>query len=272
MTDRATVWALTINNPTPSDEEGIALARQRGWKVEGQLEKGEEGTLHYQLLLRTPQVRFSAVKKAFPRAHISVSRNTPALKTYVHKEETRVAELPTSQEKYPSMSKLWDLLYKHFDAVSSPPPPPGGTKSYVTHFNDGNFKFHCVGDDPKERQAVFMYMFDDAISLLIREGYVVETMAANPQVRSSWLKYHRAILFRSFTQTIARQTDMRSDAESSIVLETHNNADANQGCEEGLSGTGRDASSQSQDYEDGRSSTDERPAESTDSCFGEEDD
>jgi len=73
MTDRATVWSVTINNPTPSDEEGIALARQRGWQVEGQKEKGSEGTEHYQLMVKTPQVRFSAVKKAFPRGHIEAA-------------------------------------------------------------------------------------------------------------------------------------------------------------------------------------------------------
>jgi len=88
-TIRSTCWSLTINNPTKDDVEQINLARQRGWKVEGQLEKGLEGTQHYQLRLMTPQVRFSSVKKAFPRAHIEVARDPIALGKYVTKEATK---------------------------------------------------------------------------------------------------------------------------------------------------------------------------------------
>lgn len=102
MTDRqtrATCWSLTINNPTKSDEEWIQQARQKGWQVEGQLEKGKEGTEHYQLMVKTPQVRFSAVKKQFPRAHIEIARNPAALAQYVAKEETREADLPKASDK-----------------------------------------------------------------------------------------------------------------------------------------------------------------------------
>lgn len=79
MTDRATAWSLTINNPTQADEESIQLARQKGWQVIGQLEEGENGTKHYQLLLKTSRIRFGGVKKLFPRAHIEVARNVAAL-------------------------------------------------------------------------------------------------------------------------------------------------------------------------------------------------
>ena len=35
MSDRATCWSVTINNPLPADDENIARAKQRsGWKVE----------------------------------------------------------------------------------------------------------------------------------------------------------------------------------------------------------------------------------------------
>lgn len=79
MTDRATAWSLTINNPTEADEENIQHARQKGWKVIGQLEQGENGTKHYQLLVKTPRIRFGGVKKEFPRAHVEVARNVAAL-------------------------------------------------------------------------------------------------------------------------------------------------------------------------------------------------
>lgn len=98
MTDRGTCWSLTINNPTQDDEDAIHIARQKGWKVEGQKERGEQGTEHYQLMLRTPQVRFSAVKKQFPRAHIELARNPSALATYVSKEETRLQPLAQTNQ------------------------------------------------------------------------------------------------------------------------------------------------------------------------------
>jgi hypothetical protein len=103
MSDRSIYWSVTINNPNEGDEEAIANARQRGWIVEGQKEC--VGTPHYQLCVNTrTQQRFTALKKAFPRGHIEAARNPKALKQYVHKEETRVAELPNS-EKYLSSQK-----------------------------------------------------------------------------------------------------------------------------------------------------------------------
>lgn len=45
--DRSIYWSITINNPREDDEENIAVARQRGWIVEGQKEVGENGTPHY---------------------------------------------------------------------------------------------------------------------------------------------------------------------------------------------------------------------------------
>lgn len=188
--DRATAWSITINNPTPADTECIALARQKGWKVEGQLEKGENGTLHYQLMVKTPQVRFSALKKSFPRGHIEVARNVPALRNYVTKEETRQGDLPTSQEKYPSMSKLWELI------------------SDYLYESDYSKYFRNPGDlyiPGSRREEVVMAMFDDAILQLICDGYYVETLGVNPQVRCAWKKYCSAILTRLQRQ-IDRQT------------------------------------------------------------------
>lgn len=92
-TQRATMWSITINNPTAEDREAIELARQKGWKIEGQFEKGEEGTLHLQLAVRTPQLRFSTMKKHFPRAHIEIARNAAAFLQYVNKADTRVGLL-----------------------------------------------------------------------------------------------------------------------------------------------------------------------------------
>ena len=83
---KATVWSITINNPTEQE----VRCEVPGWKLEGQFEVGKEGTRHFQGMLKTPQVRFAAIKRVFPRAHIEVARNKEALANYVKKEETRV--------------------------------------------------------------------------------------------------------------------------------------------------------------------------------------
>lgn len=86
---RATAWSVTLFN----GEEKTDLPE--GWKLDGQQEKcPETGKLHYQGFLKTKQVRFSSVKKVFPKAHIEKARDEVALKKYVHKKATRVAPAP----------------------------------------------------------------------------------------------------------------------------------------------------------------------------------
>lgn len=183
-TTRASVWSITINNPTDSDEEGISQARQRGWKVDGQLEKGENGTLHYQLICRTPQVRFSQVKKAFPRAHIEAAKNPAALDQYVRKEDTRVASMPQSSDAYPSLSKLWDLVYDHIADDIEGPAEEAPAKYFTTK------------------------AFDEVIGYLIAEGYHVETMGMNPAIRGAFTRWGPRLMERSW---VCRQTDRQTD-------------------------------------------------------------
>jgi len=88
---RSACWSITINNPTEDDLK-FTLVETNGWKIEGQLEKGKEGTPHYQGMLDTPnKPEFKTVKRAFPRAHIEAARRRDLLKKYVNKEETRLA-------------------------------------------------------------------------------------------------------------------------------------------------------------------------------------
>lgn len=188
---RASAWSVTINNPISADEENISLARQKGWKVEGQLEKGEKGTPHYQLLVKTPQVRFSAVKKQFPRAHIEIARNVAALEQYVHKEETKQGELQSQSEFYPSMQKMWDMM-----------------ASWIQDTGKHHTWFDCDGQGRLD-------IFDMFIADKIEEGYVVETMAVNPQVRSIVKTYGENIYNRS----LRRQTDRQTDENSVVDIE-----------------------------------------------------
>lgn len=187
-TNRANTWSVTINNPIPADEESIAMARQKGWKVEGQLEKGENGTPHYQLMLKTPQVRFSAIKKQFPRAHIEQARNPQALSLYVKKEETREGELLTDQSKYPSLQTLWDMFAEYIDEILD---------------YRGSDDDEGISEWSKE---YWLKTFDNFICEAILKGYVVETMAVNPQIRSCIKLYGLQLFLRSIDRQTDRQT------------------------------------------------------------------
>lgn len=192
-TERRTHWSLTINNPTSADDENINQARQKGWKVDGQLEKGKNGTPHYQLVVKTPQVRFSAVKKQFPRAHLTATRNIAAAEQYVHKEETRLAELPTQDSMYPSLQKLWDLMAEYINSnrltIAWTEAPPDGK----------------------------LVIFDKFINYIILEGFVVESMAVNPQIRACVKHYGENILFRSLRRQTDRQTHENNIPELDIT-------------------------------------------------------
>lgn len=201
---RSTAWSVTINNPVGADEESISLARQKGWKIEGQLEKGAEGTPHYQLLVKTPQVRFSALKKAFPRAHIEVARNIAALEQYVTKEETREGALKQEDELYPSLQKLWDLFTNWLDT------------DWLDNHHKTKGKF--INLSPEE----WLNVFDNFIREMITKGYVVETIAVNPQIRSIVKSYGNAVVQRSRNRIIQngmsvdRQTDRQTKQEDEV--------------------------------------------------------
>jgi len=198
---RGTTWSVTINNPVGSDDEQVASARQRsGWSVYGQKEVGDNGTPHYQLMVRTPQVRFSAVKKAFPRGHIELARDPKALEKYVQKEDTRVGALPAN-ELYPSLQTLWDKFADYTDVHY---------KKYGPHASWSS--------------EYFLERFDHFIYGMIEEGYVVETMGVNPQMRSSVKLYGSAIINRSKGR---RQTD-RQTAEDEVSPTSITNASTNE--------------------------------------------
>lgn len=202
--NRATCWSVTINNPTAQDEELLHQARQKGWRIDGQREVGQEGTPHYQLIVHTPQVRFSALKKLFPRGHIEVARNRAALATYVQKEETRAGSLPTSQELYPSQAKYFDLVW---DVILADP-----TKSEFKRASNGLFI------NPKNA-LIF------ATKELIKKGYMVENVCCNPMTIQAWTYFHPEFLIRKTnrqTDTTRVQDDTNSVAQEDI---TTNHAD-----------------------------------------------
>lgn len=207
---RATCWSVTINMKNVKREtadEWIHEARSKGWRVHGQLEQAPTtGTLHYQLMVETPQTRFSAIKKAFPTAHIEISRNKAALAQYVSKTETRVATLAADNEKYPSVGGFWKLVYRYYDV-------------------DDDSGWDQTADDVQfvdlDRQQALegdpLGFLDIVAGNLIREGYVIDHIITNPAVRSFWKKFHKDVLYRT------RETDRQTDT---VVLPTVEQTDA----------------------------------------------
>jgi len=195
MSDRATAWSITINNPTASDEDAIAKAKQRtGWSIQGQLEQGENGTKHYQLMVRTPQTRFSALKNAFPRAHIEIARNVKALEAYVHKDDTRIAALPKDNDKFPTMERFYDLFYSYYRTARN------------------SMEFEGI-ETPDSR----LQLLDNYVSHQIQQGSFVESFGVNPQIRSSIKKYLPSIFIRCeilHRQKTDRQTELKSEVNN----------------------------------------------------------
>lgn len=186
MSVRANCWSITINNPTQTDEYNISQARQKGWKVHGQLEKGENGTPHYQLMLRTPQVRFSAVKSVFPRAHIEVSRNPTALAAYVQKDETRVGQLSLDQSAYPTQLQLFQWFSSYWYTVN------------------------------QEKKTNNLEIFDLMVAQKIAQGYMIGAEVMNPQIRAFIKKFGDQLALRH-KRTLDRQTDRQPNLFSQSV-------------------------------------------------------
>lgn len=165
---RATSWSVTAFFDTPKTpskqtrEYQIDEARRKGWVVEGQVEKcPETGNLHYQMLVKTPQTRASALMGAFPQAEIQVARNVSALQTYVHKDETRVEEM-----KKVSVAITWTNVCDKFFL-------------WVIEYGEAMVVDH-------ERR---LQLWDQFIEESIGEGIMCDLIGVNPQYRSCIMKY-----------------------------------------------------------------------------------
>ena len=193
MTERATCWSITINNPTEGEMTPTLPAK---WVLTGQEEIGAEGTKHYQGMLKTPQERFSAIKKVFPRAHIEVARNSKALGQYVHKAESRLAERPDVVSNIPTLFDYQHTVAKRWD--------------------DDEYKAKCIeyfrGEDTEES---FMTYLDNLVIQDIENGMTgVEFIAINPMWRSAWKKFGRAMIKR---ERRPPAFEIPSDSENEVV-------------------------------------------------------
>lgn len=180
MTDRGTCWSITINNPKPEDLNVVFPNNK--WVMKGQMEKGEEGTEHYQAMLITPQVRFSQVKKLLPRAHIELAKNRKALEKYVAKSETRIAEVATISSNIPTLFDYQHTIAKRWDDIAF--------TTFADKYDDEYIAKHSLDE-------VALEYVDSLVAEDIRNGMCgVEYIAINPMWRSAWKKFWRAMIQR----------------------------------------------------------------------------
>jgi len=213
MSDRGTAWSVTLNMKSVSREtceHQIEQAKQANWGVQGQIEEGAEGTPHYQLLVKTPQVRFSALKRVFPTAHIEKARNVKALEAYVHKEEGRLEGMKTIERKFVQF-------------------PEVRKKFFLWIIEEGHEQ---VSDYDRK-----LALWDEFISLSIRERIECDVIGVNPQYRSIIQKYWSAnvdVAEEDRQRYIDRQTD-RQTAEINVADDILNADGQQESSEEGAS-------------------------------------
>lgn len=111
---KARTWLCTLNNPGQISLESIHANLLAVYTV-GQLEKGENGTLHFQFYQNfKSQVRLSHYKKLLPEAHCEPVIVDNGADKYCMKEDTRV-EGPWEYGQKPlqrNSKKDWDSIYE----------------------------------------------------------------------------------------------------------------------------------------------------------------
>lgn len=205
-TVRSNCWSLTIYhnvNDEPIDETYTTPTLPPGWHVEGQIERcPKTEKLHYQGMAKTPQIRMSALCKVFGKKnHYEKARNVNDLTTYVHKPETRVAEVASK-----SVMNMYDFS-KHVAEMWEEERyaeiyEKANKKSYDS---DGKYKFD-------EGEIVLEYV-DELIGECIEEGVEgAEWNGTNPAFRAMWKKFGRAVVKKTLRARQDRQTDTPAEA------------------------------------------------------------
>jgi len=194
---RGTNWSITINNPTPADLDFGWIAEHAGWSIEGQMEIGKEGTPHYQGLLRTPnKPSFSTVHKLLPRAHLETARNVKHLEAYVHKDDTRVAEVGTVSSKIPTLFAYQTMVAQRLSIDDI---------------------LREIRKRKLEGKAQIEYVMEGCVNELVNADIIagvkgIEFIAINPMWIASWRKFWRSIITRDGQRT-ASEAPPRTPSE-----------------------------------------------------------
>lgn len=203
--DRGTCWSITLNNPTEEEikDGNLLIQLPAGWSCQGQMELGENGTPHYQAMLKTPQTRFAAVKKVFARAHIELAKNRKALEKYVHKPETRIGEVNNAVSNIPTLFEYQHKIAARWD-----------DDEWNLFVNNAR---ETTGDENKKMDEIALAYVDYLVGQDIENGICgIEYIAINPMWRSAWKKFYRQLVARERTAQIKSQLEVYKDAHESV--------------------------------------------------------
>lgn len=208
MTERATCWSVTWYPPTDSMDQEVsqreieAYAHRTlapGWQVTGQMEQcPKTGRYHYQAMLKTPQVRRSAVIAAMDKAHIEKSINNAKLANYVQKEESRVAQI-TPAEPLHTIYTYQDIIADMYNEEEC--------KAYIQRRME-------LTEWKEHYGEAFVKYIDTLVSKDIRAGRKgVEYVAFNPMWRAAWKLFGPDIIYRHNIKKDGAQEVRQEDVE-----------------------------------------------------------
>lgn len=199
MGTRGSCWSITINNPTEEDYNEIEALKAQQWvkSWEGQLEQLEGGTVHIQACLKTDYVRWGRVKNALTRAHVEKANNAVALTQYVHKNETRVAELPSLENRYMNISTFYGHLAEHVVQTIA-------SKTNIDAYEvrlcllDGGYKDYRAAVAEAKRATLPLQTVNEVAGKLIAEGAMgLEFIVTNPATKTMFKTFFWQIVERS---------------------------------------------------------------------------
>lgn len=142
------------------------------WMIEGQIEQvKKDDDIHGQLRLKTEHTRGTKIIKFFPGSWIAPTNSKFALHNYVHKEESRVGEFKTIENRSPQ----WRIVRDKFaDWV-------------ITQYFDDR-----IDEEGKWK------LWDTFIGISLEEGMEIDLIGVNPQYRSCINKYWKNIINMAF--------------------------------------------------------------------------
>ena len=200
MTDRGSCWSITI-----FDEAYKNVTLPAKWTIIGQMEKcPTTGVDHFQGMLTTPQIRFSAVKRIFPKAHIELAKNKIGLVKYVKKEDTRIQSIPDRSSDIPTLWDYSDTLATAYDEDEF--------LEFQKKYSDEKFSKMTKND-------MLLEYIDTLVMLDIERGKKgVEFICINPMYRSAWKKFGMSMIIRAKLHPI---TSGASVSEEVFVEDSH---------------------------------------------------
>lgn len=214
---RATCWSVTWYPPTDSldrevSQREIEAYAQRvllpGWYIPkdgGQMEQcPTTGRYHYQAMLRTPQVRKSAVIAAMDKAHIERAVHSAKLANYVQKAETRVASIASAEPL---------LTIFTYQAIIADMYNEEECKAYVQRRME-------LTEWKEQYGEAFLKYIDTLVSKDIRNGRKgVEYVAFNPMWRAAWKLFGPDIIFRHNIQKDAKVLSQGQEGNEEEISE-----------------------------------------------------